>query len=503
MSDIPLVELRGIVKRFPGLVANDGVDLELHAGEVHALLGENGAGKTTLMNVLTGLYRPDEGAILVDGSPVSFRSPRNAIDAGIGMVHQHFRLVESLTVAENVLLGWHTPRLWLGRKAGIRQVAELAERYRLEVHPEARVWQLSVGEQQRVEILKALYRGARLLILDEPSAVLTPQEAEGLFDTVREMAARGEGIVVITHKLDEVQAVADRITVLRRGRNVGEATRGELDSRALARLMVGRDVSLEMTPSTAELGDVVLRVEQASARSDRGLPALVDVTLDVRAGQIFGIAGVAGNGQRELAEIVTGLRSLETGSVDVDGRRLRGASARGAIDAGVAHVPEDRLGSGLVAGLSTTDNAILKAYRRRPVARGPFVDVRAARALAERFLAAFEVSAVSVDAPVRLMSGGNLQRLLLARETAEQPKVIVAVHPTRGLDVGGTETVRRVLREQQEAGAAILLISEDLDEVLALADPVGVLHGGRLAGVLPREVCDVEELGLLMGGATP
>jgi general nucleoside transport system ATP-binding protein len=498
----PLVELRGIVKRFPGLVANDGVDLELHAGEVHALLGENGAGKTTLMNVLTGLYRPDEGEILVDGRPVAFRAPRNAIDAGIGMVHQHFRLVDSLTVAENVLLGWHTPRVWLGRKAGIRQVAELAERYRMHVHPEARVWQLSVGEQQRVEILKALFRGARVLILDEPSAVLTPQEAGVLFEAIREMAARGEAIVVITHKLDEVQAVADRITVLRRGRNVGVARRGELDSRALARLMLGRDVSLDVAPAQAKTGEVVLRVHGASARSDRGLPALVDVSLDVRAGQIFGIAGVAGNGQRELAEVVAGLRPLESGSVEVAGRRLRG-SARGAIDAGVAHIPEDRLGSGLVAGLSTTDNAILKAYRRPPVARGPLVDRRAARALAEGFLAAFDVSAVSPDAPVRLMSGGNLQRLLLARETAERPKVIVAVHPTRGLDVGGTETVRRVLREQQEAGAAILLVSEDLDEVLALADPVGVLHDGRLAGVVPRERCDVEELGLLMGGATP
>jgi simple sugar transport system ATP-binding protein len=502
MREAPLVELRGIVKRFPGLVANDGVDLELYGGEVHALLGENGAGKTTLMNVLTGLYRPDEGEILVDGRPVSFRAPRNAIDAGIGMVHQHFRLVDSLTVAENVLLGWHAPRVWLGRKAGIRQVAELAKRYRMDVHPDAKVWQLSVGEQQRVEILKALYRGARALILDEPSAVLTPQEADALFEAVREMAARGEAIVVITHKLDEVQAVADRITVLRRGRNVGVAVRGELDSRALARLMVGREVSLDAAPAPSETGDVVLRVEGASARSDRGLPALTDVSLEVRAGQLFGIAGVAGNGQRELAEVVTGLRPLEAGSVEVAGRRLR-ASARSAIDAGVAHIPEDRLGSGLVAGLSTTDNAILKAYRRPPVARGPLVDRRAARALAERFLAAFDVSAVSPDAPVRLMSGGNLQRLLLARETAERPQVIVAVHPTRGLDVGGTETVRSVLREQQEAGAAILLISEDLDEVLALADPVGVLHDGRLAGVVPRERCEVEELGLLMGGARP
>ncbi|HEY9456846.1 MAG TPA: ATP-binding cassette domain-containing protein, partial [Gaiella sp.] len=280
MSGAPLVELRGIVKRFPGLVANDGVDLEIRAGEVHALLGENGAGKTTLMNVLTGLYRPDEGELFVDGRPATFRTPRQAIDAGIGMVHQHFRLVDSLTVAENVLLGSHSPGVWVGRKAGIREVAEVAERYRLQVDPEARIWQLSVGEQQRVEILKALYRGARLLILDEPSAVLTPQEADALWDTVREMASRGEAIVVITHKLEEVQAVADRITVLRRGRNVGVATRGELDSRALARLMVGRDIALETRPAAIEHGDVVLRVRSASARSDHGLPALADVTLD-------------------------------------------------------------------------------------------------------------------------------------------------------------------------------------------------------------------------------
>ena len=498
-----LLMARNVSIRFGGLTAVSDFNLRMDGHELVGLIGPNGAGKTTLFNMLTGVYQPTEGEILIDGRSVTFKAPRHAIDAGIGMVHQHFRLVESLTVAENILLGWHTPRLWLGRKAGIRQVAELAERFRMQVHPEARVWQLSVGEQQRVEILKALYRGARLLILDEPSAVLTPQEADALFETVREMAAHGEGIVVITHKLDEVQAVADRITVLRRGRNVGSASRGELDSRALARMMVGRDVSLDVMPAQFEPGNVVLRIENASARSDRGLPALVDVSLDVRAGQIFGIAGVAGNGQRELAEIVTGLRPLESGSVEVDGRRLRSASARGAIEAGVAHVPEDRLGSGLVAGLSAAENAILKAYRRSPIARGPFVDRRAARGLAERFLEAFEVSAVSTDAPVRLMSGGNLQRLLLARETAEQPKVIVAVHPTRGLDVGGTETVRRVLREQQGAGAAILLISEDLDEVLALADPVGVLHDGRLAGVVPRDRCDVEELGLLMGGATP
>jgi simple sugar transport system ATP-binding protein len=501
MTGAPLLELRGIVKRFPGLVANDRVQLELHAGEVHALLGENGAGKSTLMNVLTGLYRPDAGEILVRGRQVSFRSPRQAIAAGIGMVHQHFRLVESLTVAENLLLGWHAPRFWLGRRAGLRQVEELARLYRMPVHAGARVWQLSVGEQQRVEILKALYRGADVLVLDEPTAVLTPQEADDLYAIVRGMANEGKAIVFITHKLDEVLAVADRITVLRGGRNAGEVRRGEVDARALARMMVGRDVVLADRPPSRPAGEPVLRLEGVSARNDRGLPGLVDVSLEVRAGQIFGVAGVAGNGQRELAEVVTGLRPVTAGAIRVDGTDLAGRSARDAIEAGVAHIPEERLGQGLVPGMTALENAILKAYRRPPVARGLFLDLGEARRLAERMLAEFEVRGAAPSAPVRLLSGGNLQRLLLARETAERPKAIVAVHPTRGLDVAGTEAVRQALQAQQEAGTAILLISEDLDEILALSDPVGVLHGGRLAGVVPRAECRIEELGLLMGGA--
>ena len=328
MAEAPLVELRGIVKRFPGLVANDHVSLELHAGEVHALLGENGAGKTTLMNILTGLYRPDGGEIVRDGAPVTFRSPRNAIDAGIGMVHQHFKLVDTLTVAENVVLGWHAPRWWLGRGAGARQVEELARLYRMPVHADARIWQLSVGEQQRVEILKAIYRGADVLILDEPTAVLTPQEADDLYTIVRGMANEGKAIVFITHKLDEVLAVADRITVLRAGKNAGDARRGEVDARALARMMVGRDVVLADRPLGREPGAPVLRLEGVSARNDRGLPGLVDLSLEVQAGQIFGIAGVAGNGQRELAEVVTGLRGVTAGRILVGDRDLANRSAR-------------------------------------------------------------------------------------------------------------------------------------------------------------------------------
>ncbi|HEY3209755.1 MAG TPA: ABC transporter ATP-binding protein [Actinomycetota bacterium] len=501
-EDPPLVELRGIVKRFPGLVANDHVDMRIRSGEVHALLGENGAGKTTLMRVLAGLYRPEGGQILMGGRAVAFRSPRQAIENGIGMVHQHFKLVGSMTVAENVLLGWSEPRVWLAKRAGVRQVEDIARRYRLPVHPDARIWQLSVGEQQRVEILKAIYRRARVLILDEPTAVLTPQEAEDLFGTIRSMAEEGAAVVFITHKLHEVVAVADRITVLRSGRVAGTTVPSETNARELARMMVGREVVLESSARVTSPGEPVLRLEGISARNDRGLPGLIDVSLATRAGQILGIAGVAGNGQRELAEVITGLRRTTAGRIVLDGRDMTNRSARAMIEAGVAHVPEDRLGSGLVPGMSMAENAVLKAYRRPPVARGPFIDLGEARKVAARMLDTFGIRALSPDAPVRLLSGGNLQRLLLAREMAERPSLIVAVHPTRGLDIGATEAVRRALLDQQEAGAAILLISEDLDEVLALADPIGVLFEGRLVAEVPRAECEVEDLGLLMAGGS-
>jgi simple sugar transport system ATP-binding protein len=498
---VALVEMRGIVKLFPGVVANDGVDLEIHRGEVHALLGENGAGKTTLMRILAGLYRSDEGEILLDGKPIGFRSPRQAIDAGIGMVHQHFRLVESLTVAENVLLGWHSPRFLLRRRAGERQVRELAHRYRLPVDPRLRIWQLSVGEQQRVEILKALYRGARVLVLDEPTAVLTPQEVEELFDTLRSMARDGTSVVFITHKLEEVMAVADRITVLRRGKREGTVLPGETDARGLARMMVGRDVVLESPPQATSPGEAVLRVKSVSAQNDRGLPGLREVSFELRAGQIFGIAGVAGNGQRELAEVITGLRRTTSGRLVLGDRDLTGRSARAMIRWGVAHIPEDRLGTGLIPTMTAVENSVLKAYRRPPIGRGPFVDWGEARRMTEGIMRTLEVRAVSADTRVRLLSGGNLQRLLLAREMSERPRVVVAVHPTRGLDVGATGAVRLALRAQQQSGVAILLISEDLDELLALADPIGVLYEGALVGVLPRDRCTVEDLGLLMTGA--
>ena len=493
--------MRGITKRFPGVVANEDAHFEAEAGEVHALLGENGAGKTTLMNVLTGLYRPDEGEIHLYGEQVSFHGPRDALAAGIGMVHQHFRLVEPLTVAQNLTLGWHTPRFWLGARVGRRQVREVSESLQMQVDPGARIWQLSVGEQQRVEIVKAVFRGSRVLILDEPTAVLTPQEADQLFNTLRIMAREGHCVIVITHKLHEVMAVADRITVLRGGRTVATVATAESTQRSLAGLMVGREVAEPRRVERQQpIGDVTLAVEGISVAGDRGGLAVEDVSLEIRAGEIVGVAGVAGNGQRELAEAVYGIRGLESGSVRVDGRPLRAGDPRAAIAAGVAHVPEDRLGTGLAPGLSIAVNASLKRYRAAPVSKGPILLVRRMRELALALIQRYDVKAPGPDTPARNLSGGNLQKLVLGREFEGEPRVLIAAQPTRGLDVGAIETVHGYLREAAAKGVAVLLISEDLDEIRALADRVVVMYEGALVGEVDPVRTGVEEIGLLMAG---
>ena len=494
------VEARGIVKAFPGVLANDHVDFELRRGEVHALLGENGAGKSTLMNILAGLYRPDEGEIRVDGKPVSFGSPSDSIAAGLGMVHQHFTLVPSQTVTENVLLGLDRPRFLLHERRSEAEVAGLARRFGLRVDPGARIWQLSVGEQQRVEILKMLYRGAQILIMDEPTAVLAPQEADELFATLRSMTAEGRSVVFISHKLAEVLAIADRVTVMRRGRVTasGLPTTGATKA-DLARLMVGRPVLESLDRPERAPGDVVLSVRGVSARNDRGLPALRDVSLDVRAGEIVGIAAVAGNGQSELAEVVTGLRNC-TGEVLVGGESVANRSAAAVIRQGVAHVPEDRTTVGSAPNLSLTDNLIMKRYREAPVARGWLVDDRSARSIADRLRDTYRISTPTIDTEVRLLSGGNLQRAILAREIETKPGLLVAVQPTRGLDVGAIESVHRMLIELRSGGTAIVLISEELDEILALADRVEVMYEGRFVGSFGRTEADVGRIGLLMTG---
>ena len=497
------VRLRGITKRFPGVVANDGVDFEAAEGEVHALLGENGAGKTTLSNILTGLYRPDEGEIELYGRRVEFHSPRDALDAGVSMVHQHFRLVGAFSVAENVVLGDHRgeARTFRLRPRAIeRRVAEIGRQYGLAVDPRARIWQLSLGEQQRVEILKALYRDSRVLILDEPTAVLTPQEAETLFATVRAMAAEGRTVIFISHKLHEVKAVAERVTVLRAGRSIATVSAAASTGRSLAELMVGRELGGAAPAETDPRDETVLEVEGLWAEGDRGEDAVRGISLAVRSGEILAVAGVAGNGQRELAEAITGLRSPTRGSVRVRGRELPGGDPRSAIRSGIAHVPEDRLGTGVAPNLTVASNVVLKSYRGRELSQGPLLRRRRIRRRAEDLVRRYEVRPPSTQTPVRQLSGGNLQKVVLAREFSHEPSVLVAASPTRGLDVAAIETVHGHLRRAAARGVAILLISEDLDEILALADRVVVMYEGELVGEVDPKGATVNEIGLLMAG---
>lgn len=497
------VKMTGIVKMFPGVVANDGVDFELRAGEVHALLGENGAGKSTLSNILTGLYRPDAGSLEVDGQKVAFTSPRDALEAGIGMVHQHFRLVPTFTVAENVVLGETGAKVFLDRNDVLARVQELSEKYHLAVDPMARIWQLSVGEQQRVEILKVLYRGARVLILDEPTAVLTPIEADALFRTLRSMVAEGRSIIFISHKLDEVMAVADRITVLRAGRTVGCVDTSSTSTRELASMMVGRSVEFSRVTRAhpARPDDVVLDVSGVVATDDRARRALIDITLTVGRGEIVGVAGVAGNGQRELAEVIAGMRSVMAGTISVEGQPIKSGRARSAISQGIAHIPEDRLHTGLAAGHSVEDNMALKNYRTSALSRFRVLRRKAIRGQAVDLVDRYDVKTPDTRTPVRLLSGGNVQKVLLAREFSSLPKVLIAASPTRGLDVGAIETVRSRLVEAADRGLGVLLISEDLDEIMSLSDRVLVMYEGRIVADLPMDQADRHRIGLLMGGS--
>jgi len=499
------VTLRGITKRFPGVVANDSVDFEALEGEIHALLGENGAGKSTLSNIITGLYQPDEGEILIHGVRMDFHSPRDALSAGIGMVHQHFRLAASFTVAENIVLGHQGQHggLWMAPRSVETAVAALAERYQMRVDPAARIWQLSVGEQQRVEILKALYRGARILILDEPTALLTPQEAQHLFATLRLMAAEGRTVIFISHKLEEVTAVSDRVTILRRGKLMGTVQTTETSPRQLARMMVGREVVFTQARNDGAAAgrETVLELAGVCADGDLGTSVLRDVALEVHAGEFVGVAGVAGNGQRELAEVITGSRRRTAGTIKLGGRLLRGLEVAEAIELGVAYVPEDRLGTGTAPGLSLADNLILKSYRRPPISERGILRRARIRSQAREQIRRFDIAAPGPEARTGLLSGGNVQKVLLARELSSQPRLLIAASPTRGLDVGATETVRRLLLDAAATGLGILLISEDLDEILALADRIAVLYEGRVLAVVPRPEVDVEEIGLMMAGA--
>ncbi len=496
----PALEMRGITKRYPGVVANDHIDLDLRGGEIHALLGENGAGKTTLMNVLYGLARPDEGKILMDGQEIAIAGPSDAIARGISMVHQHFMLVPVLSVAENVILGAETMsnRLFVDQREASKRVGALADRFGFNLDPNAKVGSLSVGQQQRVEILKALYREARILVLDEPTAVLTPHETDEIFALLRRLAGDGRSIVFISHKLYEVLAVADRITVIRRGRVIGERRPGETTEAELAELMVGREVELTVNRGESHAGETVLRVEGLRITDDRRQEGVPDASFEIRAGEILGVAGVAGNGQDELVQALVGLRRSLGGKVTLMGRDVTGLSARRLNEAGVGYVPGDRQRFGLILAFPVYDNLVLTSYYRPPFAHGLIRDDAAILASAVRQVERFDIRTPSASVSTSTLSGGNQQKVVVAREFDRELKLLVLDQPTRGLDVGSVEFIHRQIVAKRDAGTAVLLVSAELDEVMEMADRIAVLYRGRIVAVLDGRTADKSEVGLLM-----
>ena len=499
----PRLEVHNITKLFPGVVANKEIDLALNNGEILALLGENGAGKSTLMNIVYGLYQPTEGQIQVNGRPVELHSPRDAIDLGIGMVHQHFQLVPVMSVVDNVMLGSESVnRGLLDRESVSSQISELADRYNMPVDPDAIIEDLPVGVQQRVEILKALYRQADILILDEPTSVLTPQEIEGLFEVMELLRNQGKSIIFITHKLKEVLRVADRIAVLRRGQMVGEADPAEVSQQDLASLMVGRKVTLEVQKEPASAGKPLLRIRNLEASNDLGELALRSVSLDVRVGEIVGVAGVQGNGQTELVEVITGLRQAAGGSVHINGQDMTNAPPRRITEEGaICHVPEDRHMFGMVGAYSVADNLVLSAYYKRPFSSGLTMNEQAIAQHAEELVARFDVRTPTVRNSGASLSGGNQQKMVVAREFSRPIRLLVAAQPTRGIDVGSIEFIHSQIVAKRDEGVAVLLVSYELDEIMALSDRIAIMFDGRISAVLSRSDATRQQIGLLMAGA--
>ncbi|SPF36778.1 Uncharacterized ABC transporter ATP-binding protein YufO [Candidatus Desulfosporosinus infrequens] len=497
MGNTPMVEMRKIVKEFPGILANDQVSFDVNSGEIHALLGENGAGKSTLMSVLTGLYRPDGGDIYIEGKKTDFLSPKDAVNCGIGMVHQHFKLVQPFTVAENVMLSIKGLKQIYNLNEIEQQIIKQSEAFGLSIDPKAKIWQLSVGEQQRVEIIKLLLLGAKVLILDEPTAVLTPQEANALFKTLLKMVKNGKSVILISHKMNEVLENTDRITVLRDGKSIGTVDTKTTNEKELAKMMVGRNINGQSEKKSYRKKEKIFSLDNASALGDSGLLKLKNISIDIYDGEILGVAGVDGNGQKELAEAVAGLRSLKTGGISFYGKDCTKSGRKKRINLGISYVPEDRMTTGLAPDLNAYENMALINYRKY---RGFFIRWDKVRNDTDRLIQKFDVRLASKSNPVKMMSGGNIQKLLLAREIDSDPKLIIAVYPMRGLDIGATDYVKRLLIEQSEKGKAVLLISEDLEDLLSMTDRIIVMHGGEIMGVVNPSETSREEIGLMMAG---
>ncbi len=498
---IESLEMRGITKRFPGVLANDNVNFDVKAGEVHALLGENGAGKSTLMKILYGLYQPDEGEVFLNGRPIKIHSPTDSINHGIGMIHQHFMLVDNLTVAENVALGLrssHEPRLDLDVVSD--RILELAASYGLHIDPKAIISNLAVGQQQRVEIIKALYRGAALLVLDEPTAVLTPQEVDELFIIFRQMAADGHALIFISHKLHEILDLADRVTVLRDGRVIGTRNTAGATKHDLAQMMVGREVVLERKRPPAQLGEVRLKLDNVSVVNSRGGTVLKNVSFEVHSGEIVGVAGVSGNGQRPLAEAIAGLANVTTGQLVLQNQDVTNLPPAKMIEAGLSYIPEERMHDGAIKDFSVAENLILQDHVRQPYSSGIFLNFKAIGRHAQDMIRNFNIKTPSQETPAKNLSGGNIQKMILARELARKPKFLIAAQPTRGVDIGAMEYIHNQLLQQRSEGLATLLISEDLDEVRALSDRIVVMFGGEVMGIVNNAETTIEELGLMMAG---
>lgn len=502
-NEFPAVKMTGIYKEFPYVVANNQIDFQAEWGTVHALLGENGAGKTTLMNILSGVYKQDKGEIFINGKLASINSPNDAIDLGIGMVRQNFSLVDVLTVTENVILGLKQLKFFLPKQALIADIEKISKEYNLDISPNAQICRLSMGERQRVEIVKLLYRNVDILILDEPTSILTPQQVNTFFKVLRQMAAEGKCVILITHKLDEVCRIADYVTVLRDGKKIKTLSTGEINKKDLAELMVGRQFSPQIRRRNNRIGKAILTVENVSARKDNGLWAVNDVSFELRESEILGIAGVAGNGQEELAEILGGLRPVEKGTIFIKGENTTNFSTMEMINLGMSHIPEDRLGVGLIPSMNIEENLILKNYRKPPLSKGPLIDQENVQKFSEKLIRQFNIQGHSQSTPVSFLSGGNIQRVILAREISSDHSLLIAVHPTSGLDIGATDFVHKQLLDQAEAGISILLISEDLDELLLLSDRIAVMFAGNIMGVVDPDHTSSEEIGLLMAGETP